>query len=89
MTLNHYLRLHPELKWDEDIQKTIFPKTNVSFNQMEKNRILVFLQQMQHPLLRHEFLSLAHTHEEPVHQPDADQTRLRLERFAKIESFPK
>ena len=91
MTLNHYLRLHPEIKWDEDIQKTIWSRINVSRNQNEKDRILVLFQQMQHSILRHEFLSLIHTCEQPKlqisHESDRDQTSLRLERLKKIVSL--
>ncbi len=90
MTLNHYLRLHPEMKWDEDIQKTIWSKINASRNQIAKDGIEVLFEQMQHSILRHEFLSLIHTCEQPrlqiSHESDRDQTSLRLERLEKIDS---
>jgi len=91
MTLNHYLRLHPEMKWDEDIQKKIWSRINVSRNQNEKDRILVLFQQMQYTIHRHEFLSLIHTCEQPrlriSHKSGRDLTRLKLERLEKIVSL--
>jgi hypothetical protein len=93
MTLNHYLRLHPEIKWDEDIQKTIWSKITFSRNQIEKDRVLVLFQQMQHLIIRHEFLSLIHTCEQPKlqisHESKGNLSNTLLERFEKIDSYPK
>lgn len=91
MTLNHYLRLHPEIKWDEDVQKTIWSRINFSRNQIAKDGIWVLFQQMQDTILRHEFLSLYHTCEQPRLQISNESNREppsgRLERFKKINSF--
>lgn len=93
MTLNHYLRLHPEMKWEEEIQRTIWSRNNFFGNQNEKDRILVLVQQMQHSILRHDFLSLIHTCEQPElqisHESEGNLTSRRLERFEKIDSLPK
>jgi len=90
MTLNHYLRLHPEIKWDEDIQKTIWSRINFSRNQIEKDGIEVLFQQMQHSILRHEFLSLIHICEQPKlqisNESDREPAGGGLERFKKINS---
>ena len=93
MTLNHYLRLHPEIKWNEEIRRTILSKNHLPGNQVEKDRMLVLFQQVQYPILRHEFLSLIHICNKPEsqvsHESERDMTRGRLERFEKIVSFPK
>ena len=88
MTLNHYLRLHPEIKWEEEIQRTIWSRINFSRNQIEKDRILVLFQQMQYAILRHEFLSLIHACEQPKlkisHESKGDPSSVWFERFKKI-----
>lgn len=89
MTVNHYLRSHPEITRDEEIRSAILPGIDFSGNQMEKDRMLVLFQQMQFPILRHDFLTLVHTREEPGHNPDGDRMRLMLARFEKVDSFPK
>jgi hypothetical protein len=93
MTLNHYLRLHPEIRWDQDIQKTIWSKINFPGNHIAKDGIWVLFQQMQHSILRYEFLSLIHTCEQPNLQIsfDSKENLLNppLERFKKINSSPK
>ena len=93
MTLNHYLRLHPEIKWDEDIQKTIWSRINFSRNQIEKDGIEVLFQQMQHSILRYEYLSLIHTCEQPKlqisHESEREAPSGGLERFEKINSSEK
>jgi|GEM_PF-1343968 len=90
MVLNHYLRLHPEIKWDEGIQKTIWSKINFSRNQITKDNIDVLFGKMQNSIFRHEFLSLIHTCEQPKLQisngSDRDRPDGRLERFMKIDS---
>lgn len=90
MTLNHYLRLHPEMKWGVEIQRTIWSRINFSRNQIEKDRILVLFQQMQHSIFRHEFLSLIRTCEQPKlqisHESERDSRSTPLERFEKITS---
>jgi len=93
MALNHYLRLHPEIMWDGETRRTILSKNHFSGGQTEKDRMLVLFQQMQYPILRHEFLSLVYTREKPEpqvsHESGRNLTRLRLERFEKINSFVK
>jgi hypothetical protein len=88
MTLNHYLRLHPEINWDEDVQKTIWSRVNFSRNQIAKDGIEILFEQMQHSILRHEFLSLIHTCEQPrlqiSNESDREPPSGRLERFKKI-----
>ena len=90
MTLNHYLWLHPEIKWDEDIQKTIWSKISFSRNQVAKDGMEVLFEQMQQSILRHEFLSLIHTCEQPSlkisQESEGDLPITRLERFKKINS---
>ena len=91
MTLSHYLRLHPEINWDEEIQKIIWSRINFSRNQIAKDGIDVLFEQMQHSILRHEFLSLFHTCEQPrlqiSNESDRETPSGRLERFEKINSF--
>jgi len=91
MTLNHYLRLHPEIKWDEDIQKTIWSKMNSSRNEITKNGIDALFGQMQNSICRHEFLSLFHVCEQPKLQISNGSSRdiasEQFERFKKINSF--
>lgn len=90
MTLNHYLSLHPEIKWDEDIRKTIWSRINLSRNQMAKDGMEVLFGQMQKSILRHEFLSLIHTCEQsslPIpNESDREPPGGPLERFNKIDS---
>ncbi len=91
MTLNHYLRLHPEIMWDEEIRRTALSRNHFSGNQMEKDRILIFFQQVRYPILRHEFLSLIQTCEQSIPhitlESGGGRARLRLDRLEKIESF--
>jgi hypothetical protein len=93
MALHHYLRLHPEMEWGEEIKRMIWSRVSFPENQGEKDRMLVLFQHMNHPILRHDFLSLVHSREEPKpnvsHEPDGDRTRLRLDRFEKIDSLTK
>ena len=88
MTLNHYLRLHPETKWEEDIKKKIWSKTNASRNQIAKDGIEVLFGRMQHSIPRHEFLSLIHACEQPKlkisRKSDEEPSTGSIERFNKI-----
>ena len=88
MTLSHYLKLHPEIKWDEDTQKTIWSRINFSRNQIAKDGIEVLFEQMQQSILRHEFLSLIHTCEQPKlkisDKSDEELSIGSIERFNKI-----
>ena len=90
MTLNHFLRLHPEMKWDEEIKKEIWSKINVSRDQIAKDRIEVLFGQMQDSIPRHEFLSLLHSCKQPGLQISRGSIREpengSLERFKKINS---
>ncbi len=87
MTLNHYLRLHPEMKWDEEIKKTIWSKINAPRNQIGKDGLEVLFGQMQDSIPRHEFLSLV-THGQPKsqisHESDREPPNGQLERLNKI-----
>lgn len=91
MTLNHYLRLHPEIKWEENLQKTIWSRINFFRNQMAKDGMEVLFEQMQQSILRHEFLSLIHDCEQPSlkisQESERDPTRFKLERLEKIVSL--
>lgn len=90
MTLNHYLRLHPEIKWDEDVQKTIWSRMNFSRNPIPKDGLEVLFEQMQYSMPRHEFLSVIHTCEQSSlkisHESDGESPITQLERFEKINS---
>jgi len=90
MTLSHYLRLHPEINWDEDVKKTIWSRINFSRNQIAKDGIEVLFEQMQHSIRRHEFLSLIYTCDQPRLQISNESDRKppsgRFERFEKINS---
>jgi len=89
MALNHYLRLNPEVMEDETIRRSILPSLHFSGGQTEKGRMVTFFQQMRYPISRHDFLSLIHTQEEPriSNVSNENLTKLRLERFEKIDSF--
>jgi hypothetical protein len=91
MTLSHYLRLHPRINWEEEIQKIIWSKINFSRNQIAKDGIEILFEQMQHSILRHEFLSLIHTCEQRrlqiSNESDREPPSGGLERFEKINSF--
>ena len=91
MTLNHYLRLHPEINWVEEIQKIIWSRINFSRNQIAKDGIEILFEQMQHSILRHEFLSLFHTCEQPrlqiSNESDREPPSGLPERFEKINSL--
>ncbi len=90
MTLNHYLRLHPEIMQDEEIRRTVLSRNHFSGNQMEKERLLILLQQVRYPVYRHEFLSLIHRCEQPIPnitlESGGGRARLRLDRLEKMES---
>jgi len=89
MALNHYLRLHPEVMEDETIRGAILPRPHLSKGQTERSRILALFQQMRYPIQRHDFLLLIRTQEELDISsiPHENPTRLRLERFDKIDPF--
>lgn len=89
MALNHYLRLNPEVMEDETIRRAILPSPHSFRGQAEKDRTLNLFQQMRYPIQRHDFLLLIHTQEEPEVSsiPHENLTRLRLERFDKIDSY--
>ena len=88
MTLNHYLRLHPEMKWDKEIKKTIWSKISDSRNQIEKDGMRILFEQIKHSIPRHEFLALLNTCEHSSmrtsKESDKEQLTRSIERFNKI-----
>jgi len=81
------------MKWDEDTQRKIWSRINFARDQTAKGGIEVLWGQMQHSIFRHEFLSLIHTCEQGrlkiFHQSERNLFIHPIERFKKIESFPK
>lgn len=90
MTLSYYLRFHPGINWEKEIQKLIWSRINFSRNQIAKEGIEILFEQMQHSILRHEFLSLIHSCEQSslkISLEERDLLITQVERFKKINSF--